>query len=302
MDHDGEHMRFLCFVLLAMGLLPVSIQPSMADGGDYPSRPLKVIIPSNKGGGADVSFRVLAGALEPILGQKIEIENLPADSGAEGLTALANAAPDGYTLAAVWNGPLTASPQIRLLPYSLDSFTVIASTFESDYLICTHKDFPAATGPEFVAFLRQMPFHYTYGNEGKGGGGFFAAERLFHTLHLFVRSESFNGTSDVARNFAAGKVDFYLGTAPPIQPYIKSGDARCVVVMGKRKPSLFPAASAVSELGAPDNEAALWRMVLAPKGLPVEKATKLEAAIRQAMAAPGHARIPRGTRRKANPI
>ena len=69
-------------------------------------------------------------------------------------------------------------------------------------------------------------------------------------------------------------------------PHIKSGDAKCLVIMGKAKPGLFPNAAAVSELGALENEAALWRMVLAPKGLPAGKAAKLEAAIRQAMATP----------------
>ena len=69
-------------------------------------------------------------------------------------------------------------------------------------------------------------------------------------------------------------------------PYLKSGDAKCLVIMGKAKPGLFPTAAPVSKLGAPENEAALWRMVLAPKGLPAGKAAKLEAAIRQAMATP----------------
>jgi tripartite-type tricarboxylate transporter receptor subunit TctC len=279
-------MRIFGLVILAMCMLPGAIQPSRAGGDGYPSQPVKFIIPANKGGGTDVSFRLLAGALEPLLGQKIEIANLPADSGVEGLTALANAEPDGYTLGAVWNGPLTASPQVRQLPYSLDSFTMVAGTFESDYLVCAHKDFPATTGAEFVALLQQQPFRYTYGNEGKGGSGFFAAERLFETLRVFVRSESFDGSSAVAKNFAAGKVDFYVGSAPPVMPHIKSGDAKCLVIMGKAKPGLFPNAAAVGELGALHDEAALWRMVLAPKGLPAEKAAKLETAIRQAMATP----------------
>ncbi len=238
------------------------------------------------GGGADLSFRVLASALEPLLGQKIEIENRPANSGSEGLAELANASPDGYTLGAVWNGPLTASPHVRQLPYSLSSFTPVVSTFESDYLICAYRDFPASTGPELVALLRQEPFRYTYGNEGKGGSGYFAAERLFNALGLLVRSESFNGASEAARYFTAGNVDFYVGTAPAIRPYIKSGEAKCLIVMSSRKPEFLPDASTVAEIGAPGNEAALWRMIIAPKGLPAEKIARLEAAVREAMTAP----------------
>jgi tripartite-type tricarboxylate transporter receptor subunit TctC len=208
----------LRFLLLAMNLLPVPASPAKADGDTYPSCPATFIIPAAKGGGTDVSFRVPASALEPLPGQMIEIVNRPAGSGADGLAEVTSAQPDGYTLGAVWNGPLTTSPQIRQLPYSLASFTPAASTFEPDYIVCTHKDFPAATGPEFVALLRQQPFRYTYGNEGKGGSGYFAAKRLFDALRVFVRSESFNGVSEVAKSFDEGKIDFYAGSAPAMIP------------------------------------------------------------------------------------
>ncbi len=279
-------MPMFRFIYLGLLSLALFFSPSKAGCEEYPSRPLTVIIPSTKGGGADVSFRQLARALEPILGQKIEIVNMPADSGAEGLAALAAAPPDGYTLGAVWNGPLTASPQIRQLPYSLDSFTIVVSTYESDYFVCARKDLPAATGPELIALLRQQPFGYTYGNEGKGGGGYFAGERLFDSLRLFLRSQSFNGSSDAAKNFSEGKIDLYVGTIPAIRPHLQTGVAKCLVVMGTAKPSFLPDVSTVAEIGAPGTEASPWRMIIAPKGLAADKTAKLETAVRHALAAP----------------
>ena len=80
------------------------------------------------------------------------------------------------------------------LTYTLDSFTPIASVFESAYTVCTHKDFPAKTGLELVGLLRQKPLGYSYGNDGKDGSGYFAAERLFDSLGVHVKSESFESS------------------------------------------------------------------------------------------------------------
>ena len=205
--------------------------------------------------------------MEPLLGQKIEIANKPANNGADGLTGLASAKPDGYTLAAIWNGPLTASPQVRKLAYTLDSFTPIASVFESAYAVCAHKDFPAKTGLELVGLLRQKPLAYTYGNDGRDGSGYFAAERLFDSLGVHVKNESFENSAETAQKLAEKKVDLYAGTAPAIMPQIRSGDAKCLIVMSGQRPSILPNATTVAELGTPSSEVSLWRLHRGTPGL-----------------------------------
>ena len=286
-------MRLILCVLLTM-CIPVAARAQQAapQNGSaraaevYPSRPVQLMISSSKGGGADISFRVLAAALEPVLGQKIEIVNKPANGAAEGLAALAKAKPDGYTLGGVWNGPLTASPQVRALPYTVDSFDTVASVYESDYAVCARKDFPAETGPALVALLREKPLGYTYSNEGRGGAGYFAGERLFEALGVLVRSENYDGSGEAAKNFLAGAVDLYVGTVPAIQAHIKSGSVKCLIVLSTRRPDILRQAATTREIGAEGTEAALWRMIIAPKGLPKDRRAKLEAGIRKAMAAP----------------
>jgi tripartite-type tricarboxylate transporter receptor subunit TctC len=255
-------------------------------GGDYPARSIQLMIPASKGGGADVSFRILAEAMEPILGQKIEIVNKPADSGAEGLADLAKAAPDGYSLGGVWNGPLTASPQIRKVAYSLDSFTVAVSTFDSDYVLCAHKDFPAKTGAALVSLLSSKPLAYSYGSEGKGGSGYFAAELLFEDLGILVRGEGFDGSAEAAKKFAGKNIDFYFGTTPAIMPLIKTGQAKCLLILSDGRLDLLPEATPVRELGVPPHNSSLWRLIIAPRGLPADRILKLEAAVRKAIQAP----------------
>jgi len=257
-----------------------------AQNSNYPSRPILAVIPSAQGGGADLSFRVLASALGPLLGQEIIILNKPANSGAEALEDIARAAPDGYTLGAAFNGPLTASPQVRKLRYSLDSFSYVASTFESDYLVCIRKDFPAADAAQLVELVRRKPLGYSYSSEGKGGSGYFAAEGFFEALGADMRSESFNGSSAAAKGFLSGKTDLYFGTAPAIRQQIQNGEVRCPAVLSDERPPFLPDASTPATLGVPGSEAALWRMIIAPKGLPLDRAAKLETAIRKAMESP----------------
>ena len=265
---------------------PAGTRYAGASDEAYPSHPILLIIPASTDSGSDVAFRILAQAMEPVLGQKIEIANRPADSGAEGLTGLTAAKADGYTLGAAWNGPLTASPQMRKLAYTLDSFTPIASVFESDYAVCTHKDFPAKTGQELAGLLRQRPLGYTYGSDGRDGSGYFAAERLFDSLGVHVRSESFDGSAEAVQKLAGKRIDLYVGTTPAIMPQVRNGQAKCLIIMSNRRLDFLPDASTVAELGTPSSEASLWRLLLAPQGLPGERVEKLETAIRKAVAAP----------------
>ena len=278
-------ISWLAVFAVCMSLCQFPAQQAAAEA-NYPSRSILIIIAASTGGGTDLSSRVLADALEPLLGQKIGILNKPGGGGAEGLVELAKAAPDGYTLGAVFNGPLTAAPHIKKPAYSLDSFAFVASTFEADYMICARKDLPATGSAELVQLLRQKPLAYTYGTDGKGSSAYFAAEGLFDALGVVQRSEGFKGSTDAVKNLFARKADFYIGTVPPILPQIGNGEAKCPIVLGNKAPAFAPGAATPAALGAPGKEATLWRMILAPKGLAEDRAGKLQAAIGKAMASP----------------
>jgi tripartite-type tricarboxylate transporter receptor subunit TctC len=278
------HFLRLSALALSMILWLGAVHQACAEGGAYPARPIKVIIPTATGGGTDLSFRALAEGLEPILGQKFVIVNRPGDSGADGLWEIANAEPDGYTLGAAFNGPLTASPHVRKLPYSPAHFTFIASTFETPYVLCVRKEFPAATGPQLVNLLRQKPLAYSYGSDGKGGSGYFAAERLFDALGIVLRSEAFNNSADAAANLVSGSIDVYIGAALPIMKHVRSDAVKCPAVLSAEALPILHGASGPAAFGAPGMEASLWRMLLGPKGLPEDRAARLEAAVKAAMA------------------
>ncbi len=279
-------MVFFLRISLIMTMLGSCLGKEVAAAEVYPAKSIELIVPAAKGGGADLSFRALATAMESILRQPINVVNIPKDGGAEALQALARAKPDGYTLGGVWNSPLTASPQVRAVPYSFHDYALIASVFASDYVLCVHQDRAISSAADLIALLRSNPFSFTYGTEGRGGVGYFAAEAMFEKLGLFLRSEDYSNSVEVARGFSERKVDFYLGTVSAILPRVKNHEAKCLITLAAQRMDVMPGATPSSELGITQKQPFLWRLVIAPKQLPAEKRAKLEMAVRAAMASP----------------
>ena len=113
----------------------------------YPTEPIELIVPTPPGGGTDITGRLLAEQVEPILGVKVVVVNKPGASGSVGVTQLTQAKPDGYTLAYVWNAPLTIVPHTLDVPYETESYTPVSqATGGTPLIFCVKPDFPADTG------------------------------------------------------------------------------------------------------------------------------------------------------------
>ena len=262
--------------IACIGVLPTTAQER------YPSRPIQLIVPSPPGGGTDIFARQLADLVEPILGAKLVVENKPGGGGTVGTTLVTQSKPDGYTLGMIWNSPLTTSPHSLTVPYTADSYTPIIQIGSSSYVIFAQPDFPASTGKEFIAHLKQNPGKYTYGNDGVGGTMQLAAERIFGHFGVKVRPVPFGGAGETARNFLGGHVDFYGGSLPPILPHVAAGKAKCLVLTSAANNPALPSATGLADLGAPDVETVLWWGVIGPKGLPADRVQAIEAAFRKA--------------------
>src|SRR5687767_12518616 len=160
----------------------------------FPARPVEVIVPTPPGGGVDIVARLLASLVEPALGAKVVVSNKPGGGGALGVVQLTQARPDGYTVAAVWNAPMTILPHTLSVPYTLEDYLPITQlTGGTPFVFCAKLDFPAAGGKEFVELLRANPGKYTYGNDGVAGSVQLAAERAFGKLGVRMRPVPFGG-------------------------------------------------------------------------------------------------------------
>ena len=261
-------------ILLSVALCLLAV-PALSQ---YPQRPIELIVPVAAGGGLDLQARMLAELAEKDLGQRVVVMNKPGAGGTMGVHALTQANPDGYTLAAVWAGPLTASPHNQPVQYSLSDYMPIVLFAKAPFVVCVQPDFPADDGRQLIARLKAEPDKFTYGNEGAGGTLHLGLERIFASLGVKARAVPFKGAADTARNFIGGHIDLYAGGIASILPMSKAGKAKCLMMTTAARNPMFPAAAGLEELGVPQSEIAFWRAIIAPKGLPEDVRRKIESA------------------------
>lgn len=277
-------MRIAVRVLLStLSLLALS---GPAFGQAFPARPITMIVPAPPGGGTDTLSRTLAELAEPILGQKIVVENKVGASGTLGVTLLTQAAPDGYTLAGAFNGPLTALPHTQSVSYDLSSYVPIVEFGASGYVFCVRSDFPAKDGKEFIAHLKANPGKFTYAVDGIGNTVHLGAEVLFQRFGVKARAVPFNGASEQLRAVLGTHVDIFTGSSGIVLPHVKAGTLKCPMVTTGSKNPAVPDATSLKELGVADFETALWWGLIAPKGTPADRVTILENAFRKAKESP----------------
>ncbi|MDC7789163.1 tripartite tricarboxylate transporter substrate binding protein [Rhodoplanes sp. TEM] len=273
-------------ILGALALASTALVPLTAVAQDYPSRPVTLIVPAPPGGGTDVFARQIAEAVEPILKQKVIVDNRAGGGGTVGTTMISAAKPDGYTLGFVWNSPLTTSPHSLTVAYTPDSYASVMSIGYSSYVLCTAPDFPAATGKELIDAVKAAPGKYTYGNDGLGGTMQLAAERIFTKVGAKVRPVPFGGAGETARNFLGGHVTFYGGSLPPILPHAAAGKAKCLLLTSAARNPALPQAAGLDDIGLGSEETVLWWGLIAPARTPPEVLAKLEKAFMEAASTP----------------
>ena len=271
---------------IAIGAILGVVMATATLAQTYPSRPIEMIVPIAPGGGMDLQARLLAELVEPHLGQRVVVVNKAGAGGTLGVTLLTQAKPDGHTIGAVWNGPLTASPHSQPVQYSPDDYIPIVQFSKAPFVLCTQPDFPASNGRELIANIRQNPDKYTYGHEGIGGMLHLGAERMFKALGLSVRAVPFAGAADTARNFSGGHITFYAGGIASILPQAKAGKAKCLLLTSAANNPLFPGAIGLDELGIGAMETVFWRAIIVPKGTPPDIVAKLEDAFARAAKQP----------------
>lgn len=272
-------VRAVAFSAATAACSPAFAQP-------YPSRPIEMIAPISPGGGMDQQARVLAKLVEPELGQPVVVMNRPGAGGTIGVGALTRAKPDGYTIAAVWNGPLTVSPQTQTVPYTLDDYIPVIQFSKAPFVLCAQPDFPAANSREFIANVRQNPGKYTYGHEGTGGILHLAVERAFGALGLSMMGVPFPGATDTARNFMGEHITFYAGGITSILAQSRTGKAKCLLLTSGADNPAFPQATGLDALGVGNAATVFWRSIIVPKGTPPDIIAKLESAFRKAAQSP----------------
>ncbi|MET0205222.1 MAG: tripartite tricarboxylate transporter substrate binding protein [Casimicrobiaceae bacterium] len=265
----------------------VGLVASLAAAQDYPSRPVKIIVPFAAGGPADVYARFLAQRLQDTMGQPFVVENRPGAGALIGTEMAAKSSPDGYTLLLMSNTHTVNESLIPNRPYQLmRDFVPVAPINSSDLVLVVNPAVKAATLGEFIALAKAEPGKLNYASSGPGtpyhmAGELFKAMAGVNIVHVPYKESSAARTAVIG-----GQVEMMIDAVTTMSPQAAAGKVRALGTTGKTRSDVMASTPTISESGVPGYEATIWLGVIAPKGTPPAVVNRLNAEIGKITARP----------------
>lgn len=274
-------------LLRALAIAPLAA-PALAQTGDYPSRPVRILVGSAPGGATDISARILTEAMGGAFPRGFAIENRTGAGGNIAAETCARAAPDGYTLLVNDAAMMAINPVLfRQVPYdAANDFTPIAHIVEFPFVFVLHPSVPATTLAEFAAWAKAQPDPVLFASPNVGSqhhlGMEIVAQRLgFRVSHVGFRGGGPATTALLGRQVLAGSIGL-----PPLVPHLREGRLRAIAISTSTRSPLAPEVPTIEEAGIPGLALAVWYGVVGPRGLPRDVVRHVEAALRDALAKP----------------
>jgi len=277
-------LRFIIPLLFCVfSTIPALAQQS----ADYPSRPVRIIVPSAPGGGTDILARVLADYLGKSLGGQFVVENRPGAGQMIGIEAVARAAPDGYTLLMAASTLAINPVMYKNIKYdALRDFEPITQVAALPNVLIVHPAFPAKSLDEFIALAKQKPGSLTFASAGVGTSPQMAMELLKSMAGIDLQHIPFRGTTPGVTEVLGGRVTAMFANLLTAKPLVESGQLRALAVSGLRRAESMPEIPTVAEGGVADYDALQWYGLLAPAGTPASIVGRLQAEVSQALKTP----------------
>lgn len=273
--------RLICSALLAFAVAaPASAQ-------DYPSRPVRIVVPVPPGGGLDVVARVLARRLGEDWKQPVVVENRPGAGGGIGAAMVAQAAPDGLTLLAAQDQVMVANRFLyKSLPYDPDKqFAPVAMLVQADQLVLAAGTVAADDLRALVASSRRGE-RLSYGSYGSGSTPQLAFETLNKHEKLSLLHVPYKGIAPVIQALLAGEVQLSVGSSAVAAGQIRAGKLKPLAVASTERDATFPDVKTTAELGFPYLQMSIWHSLYAPAGTPPEITRKIAADVDRILAEP----------------
>ena len=254
-----------------------------ADGAnEFPTRPVRWIVPFPPAGSIDLVGRVVAQKLYESWGQQIVIDNRAGGGGRIGTQAAAAATPDGYTQLLTLNTSLTIDASVfRNLPYDPDKafapITIVASTSQ---LLVTNPSFPVKDVRELIALCKAKPGQVNYGSSGTGGSLHLAMELFRSMTAIDIVHVPYKGGPPAATDLMAGQIELLFFNTPGALPYVKAGKLRALGISTAKRSPLLPDVPTIAEGGVAGFDTAVWFGLVAPAATPPEIVVKTTATSR----------------------
>ena len=275
--------RVICTSIVgAMALVSV-----VAHAQDYPTRPVKLIVPYAAGGPTDTFARALADAWGRRLGQPLVVENRTGAGTLVGTDAVAKAQPDGYTIL-LTTVAHSVNPSIHSkMPYkTVEDFAPVGLAAKAPLVIVVNKKFPAQNLQEFISYIKDHPGKVSYGSAGVGSAPHLGAELLNYMVGAKTEHVPYRGSAPSMQDVIGGHVAFMVDSAPTGLAQVKAGTVRLIATTMEQRLPQTPDTPAVAEV-VPKYEAYTWNAVFTPAQTPAPVIAKLNTSLQEALQDPG---------------
>jgi len=273
---------------LISALIVAAAAPAVAQGQNYPSRLIKIIVPFPPGGNPDLAARLVANRMSIDFNQTVIIENKPGANGSIGANVVAKAEPDGYTLLVANLGILGVNPVVREhLPYDTSKdFVPVSRLAISPLLLIVNSSLEIKTVQDLIVAAKKDPGKLTFATAGVGSAAHMAAALFDQMAGVQMLHVPYKGASEAAPATAAGNVSVTFGGQGAAWPLVAAGTVKALGLTGSKRSPTHPDVPTVAEAGVSGYEIADWVGMLAPAGTPQPIVEKLNAEVQKALTDP----------------
>lgn len=273
--------------LATFGALGAAAWRSAAHASDFPSKPIRIVVPYAPGGFTDIVARLVAQKMSARLGQPVIVENKAGGSTMIGAQFVTKAAPDGYTLLMAVTTTISTNPFLfRRLGYQPSDFLPVALTGLTPFVLSAHPSVPANSLKELIELEKAKPGTLNLATLGPGSSTHLVGEMFNGLAGVKLNFVPYRGAGPALSDLMAGHVQLYFDGIATSAPLYRSGKLKGIAITGEARSAAAPNVPTFTEAGLPDMRAASWYGLLAPAGTPQSVIKLLNQACNEALQAP----------------
>jgi tripartite-type tricarboxylate transporter receptor subunit TctC len=259
-------LRVFAIAALAVG---VCIKAEVVHAQDWPSRPIRIIVPYPPGGYTDYNARTVGQKLSESLGQPLIFENRPGANSVIGAEAVAKAPADGYTFGVVIAAHAVNATLHPKLPYDvLKDFTYVSLISVAPLIMCAHPSLPANSIQELITLAKAKPGVLNFASSGIGAAAHLTMELFKARVGVNMVHVPYKGTSPALTDLIGGRVNVMFDTVGALMPHVRAGTIKALVVTARERMPAAPEVPTMAESGVPDFISGTWAGLIGPAGLP----------------------------------
>ena len=262
--------RRLALALCLLTALSCGLMSAPASAQQWPTKPLRIIVPFPAGQAADLIARIIADRLGPALGQQIVVDNRPGAGGVIGAELTAKAAPDGYTLGMAGNATMSIAPSLyaKLSYAPLRDFAPVTSMAAVPFVFCVNPASPVQSIQDLIALAKARPGEVNYGSSGNGATSHLVQALFAAMAGMDVTHVPYKGAVPSLTDLIGGRITFVAETTPAVLPHVKAGRLRGIGVSSAKRITFLPDIPSLDEQGVKGFDVFAWGGLVAPAGTP----------------------------------